>query len=117
VILVGERLHLTDAQIGVRDALTSKLEQGPRGIKTEHTRAAVRDQAQKRPDAAADVEHELPRLEVDPPQRLLIRRPLLILAERPVPRPSAPQRPPPLRASTRAGSLAGRRHVHSLTRL
>ena len=67
VVVVGQRLHFADPQIGIREAPTSDLEQRLGGIQTERVRAAGCDQAQERPDAAADVEHQLRRLEPNPP--------------------------------------------------
>ena len=61
--------------------------------------AAVCDEAQERPDATADVEHTLTRLERNTLERRLVARKLLLLAERPIVGPGAPQRPPPLRTS------------------
>jgi hypothetical protein len=109
VVLVGQRLHLADPEIGVREALASDVEQRVGGVQAERARVAVRDEAQERPDAAADVEHQLRRLEPDTPQRLRVGRHLLVLAQRPVRGACAPQRPPAFGAA-RDG---GRRHVHS----
>ena len=56
--------------------------------------AALGDQAQERADAAADVQHALARLEPDTPERRLVGRELLVLAERPIVGAGSPERPP-----------------------
>ena len=66
--------------------------------------AALGDEAQERADAAADVEHALAGLEPDAPERRLVGRELLVLAERPVVGTGAPERPP-------AGRAAGSRRM------
>jgi len=49
--------------------------------------------------AAADVEHQLSRLEPDAAERVLVGGDLLVLAQPPVRRACAPQRPPALGAA------------------
>jgi hypothetical protein len=78
---VGQRLHVSGPQLSVGNAFTGNLEQRLRGVESERSCAAVGDQAQERADATADVEHELPGLQIDPAQRLLVGRGLLVLAE------------------------------------
>ena len=74
--------------------------------------AALGDEAQERADAAADVQHPPARLEPDAPERLLVGRDLLVLAERPVVGPRAPERAPARCAPGYRGWDCG--HVRSL---
>jgi hypothetical protein len=103
VVVVGQCLHLADPQVGVREAPASDLDQRLGGIDAERARAAGCDQAKERTDAAADVEHELSRLERDPRERLLVRGHLLVLAQRPVGRACAPERSPAFGAPRNRG--------------
>ena len=61
VVVVGQGLHVADAQVGAGDALAREFDQGFGRIEPERSRAAVGNQAQECAHATADVEDELTR--------------------------------------------------------
>ena len=102
-VLVGQGLHVADTEVGLGESLARERDQRLRRVDSMRLGAASGDQAEEDADAAADVEHPLAGLERDARERRLVARDVLLLADRPVGGPGAPERSP---------ALGARRGVH-----
>jgi hypothetical protein len=110
VVGIRQRLHVAVTQISIGQSRPCDDEQRLRRIDPVRAPTALCDEAQERPDATSDIEHAPARFEPDASERVLVVRDLLVLAQRPVRGPRAPQRAPALCTS----GDGGRCHVRFL---